>query len=215
MAESDVEPTPTSTATAAATFQSLDLARFSHDERYKFLMAAVVPRPIALVTTLGPGGVLNAAPFSSYICLSIDPALLGIVVAVDDQLVRKDTHRNIVASGEFVINSVTEAMAVQVQRCAERFGPTVSEADVAGFRTLASQRVAPARIAESPLQFECRLQRSIEFGERGSTLFVGEVLVAHCAEGLAQGHRIDHFRLNPLGRIAGRRYVRTGQVVDV
>lgn len=214
MALSNAEPT-SARAGAAPAFESLDLARFTHDERYKFLMAAVVPRPIALVTTLGANGVLNAAPFSSYICLAVDPALLGIVVAVDDQLARKDTHLNIAASGEFVINAVTEPMAARIQKCAERFGPSVSEVEVAGFRTLPSVRVAAARIAESPLQFECRLQRAIEFGERGSTLFVGEVLVAHCAEGLVQGHRIDHFRLNPLGRIAGRRYVRTGQVVDV
>jgi flavin reductase (DIM6/NTAB) family NADH-FMN oxidoreductase RutF len=202
-------------ADAAPVFQSLDLARFTHEERYKFLMAAVVPRPIALVTTLGANGVLNAAPFSSYICLSIEPALLGIVVALDDQLELKDTHRNIAASGEFVINAVTESMAAQVQRCAERFAPGVSEVEMIGFATLPSMQVKPARIADSPLQFECRLQRAIEFGDRHSTLFVGEVLLAHCAEGLVQGYHIDHFRLNPLGRIAGRRYVRTMQVVDV
>jgi flavin reductase (DIM6/NTAB) family NADH-FMN oxidoreductase RutF len=196
-------------------FHAVNLANFSHDERYKFLTAAVVPRPIALVTTLGDG-VLNAAPFSSFVILSVDPALLGIVVALEDGTLEcKDTHRNIVASREFVINTVSEPMAKQVQECGKRYPASVSEAKEVGFRTLASRLVAPARIADSPLQFECRLHQSLEFGDLRSTLFVGEVLLAHYAEGVAEGHRINHDRLNPLGRIAGRRYLRTRDIFDV
>jgi flavin reductase (DIM6/NTAB) family NADH-FMN oxidoreductase RutF len=129
----------------------------------------------------------------------------------------KDTVRNIMANGEFVINSVTETMALQVQECAFAFPPDASEVDQVGFHRIPSVKVAPARIAESPIQFECRLHRLVPFGGENSktTLVAGEVAIAHCADGLLSGHRIDHNMLKPLGRIAGRSYCRTGDVIQV
>lgn len=196
-------------------FSSLDLNAFTHDERYKFLMAGVVPRPIALVTSLGADGVVNAAPFSTFVVLSIDPPLLGISVATRDSGEHKDTRRNIDAGGEFVINSVSAAMAAQVQRCGDVYPPQVSEVLEAGFRTLPSEKVGPPRIVDSPLQFECRLHRCIELGARRSALIIGEVVRAHAAAGLVDGHRIDPLRLDAIGRLAGRSYCRTHDLIAV
>lgn len=195
--------------------EPLDLQALSHDDRYKFLMASVVPRPIALVTTLGETGVVNAAPFSTFIVLSIDPPLLGMSVATQRTGGLKDTRRNIDRTGEFVINTVTTAMAEQVQRCGDVFAPEVSEVQEAGLHILPSDLVGPPRIAESPLQFECRLHRCVEFGARKSALLVGEVVRTHAAVGLVQGHHVDARRLDAIGRLAGRTYCRVQDVIAV
>ena len=95
-------------------YLSLDMLTYSEEDRYKFLMGTVIPRPIALVTSLNEDGVLNAAPFSQFVVISVSPPLLAFVAKErTDGL--KDTVRNVLASGEFVINTVTERMAEQVQ----------------------------------------------------------------------------------------------------
>ena len=200
----------------ATDFQSVDISSFPEESRYKFLTASVVPRPIALVTSLGKKGVLNAAPFSQFVIISVSPPLLGIV-AHEIGGMFKDTVRNILESGEFVINSVTVAMAGQVQECAVAHPPEVSEVAVVGFHTLASVKVAPSRIAESPLHFECQLHKTVYFGDECSrtSLIVGEVVLVHGADGVIANHRVDHWSLNPLGRIAGRAYCLTKDVIQV
>ena len=99
----------------------------------------------------------------------------------------------------------------------ETFPPEVSEVEVVGFHTLPSLKVRAPRIAESLLHFECKLHRTFDFGipESRTMLVVGEVVMVHCAEGVLSGHRIDHDRFNPLGRIAGRSYCKTGDTVHV
>jgi flavin reductase (DIM6/NTAB) family NADH-FMN oxidoreductase RutF len=208
-----------------SSYETLDLNEYSEESRYKFLTGSVVPRPIALVTTLSENRILNAAPFSQFVIISMTPPLLGIVAHDADQVATfaaapgtyKDTVRNILANGEFVINSVSESMALQVQECSVSYPPDVSEVEKVGFHTVPSIKIAPPRIRESLIHFECRLHRTVPFGDGHSktTVVVGEVVATHCAQGLLSGHRIDHQKLKPLGRIAGRSYCRTGDVVQV
>lgn len=198
---------------SAVEYDQLDPSALTYDQRYKFLTASVVPRPIALVTTLSDTGIVNAAPYSQFIIIAVDPPLLGIVAG---QGVRgdKDTLRYIRASGEYVINTVPESLAHQVQACAEPVPPDVSEVDIAGLNISPSRLVRPPRIRESKLQFECRLHRMVDFGIRKSTLIVGEVVLVHATPGVLSGHRVEHSLLTPLGRIGGRRYCRTNDVID-
>jgi len=198
------------------TYDAVDLNDFVEESRYKFLTGSVVPRPIALVTSVGKSGVLNAAPYSQFVIVSVTPPLLGIV-AHEGEHGQKDTVRNILETGEFVINTVSERMANQVQQCAEPYPPEISEVTEVGFHTLPSLKVGPPRVAESPLHFECKLHRTIDFGvpKSRTMLVVGEVVMVHCAEGVRAGHRIDHLRFNPLGRIAGRSYCKTGDTLNV
>lgn len=201
------------TAAADAAFESLDLADFDHAARYKFLTAAVVPRPIALVTTLGEDGRVNAAPFSQFVILASSPAILGFVASHHPDGT-KDSQVNAVAMGEFVIHIVDEPMAELTQQCAFPFAAGVSEVETLGLATLPSQIVAPPRLAAAPIAFECRLLRTERFGLY-STLIAGEVLRVHARAGLVRGHRIEHAALRPLGRIAGRRYCLTRDVVEI
>jgi flavin reductase (DIM6/NTAB) family NADH-FMN oxidoreductase RutF len=168
------------------------------------------------VTSLSREGVLNAAPFSQYVVISVTPSLLGFV-AHESEDGLKDTVRNVLESKEYVINTVSERMAAQVQACSQSFPRSVSEVEEVGFHILPSTLVRPARIAESPVHFECRLHRTEEFGHEGSRthLIVGEIVTVHCAEGVVSGHRVSHQAVNALGRIAGRSYCRTGDKFDV
>jgi flavin reductase (DIM6/NTAB) family NADH-FMN oxidoreductase RutF len=197
-------------------YSQLDLSHFAEPDRYKFLMGTVIPRPIALVTSLSHEGVVNAAPFSQFVVISVTPPLLGFV-AHESEDGLKDTVHNVLESKEFVINTVSERMAAQVQLCSERFPRSVSEVAEVGFHTLPSTLVRPSRIGESPVHFECHLHRTEEFGREGSRtyLIVGEIIAVHCAEGVVTGHRVSHQAMNALGRIAGRSYCRTGDKFDV
>lgn len=199
-----------------ANHAALDILGFAGPDRYKFLMGTVIPRPIALVTSLNEDGVLNAAPFSQFVVISVSPPLLGFVAQQRANRL-KDTVNNVLTSKEFVINTVTEQLAEQVQECSSEFPPSVSEVERVGFHTLPSQIVRPSRIAESPVQFECQLYRSVDFGEPGSgtLLCVGQIVRVHCVEGVVNGHRVNHEMMNSLGRIAGRSYVRTRDRIDV
>ncbi len=197
-----------------AEFDQIDPAAFSHEDRYKFLTATVVPRPIALVTSTGRSGVLNAAPFSQFIIIAASPALLGIVVGREPEG-EKDTLRNIKETGEYVINTVSESMAEQVQLCAHPFPAHVSEVQEAGFTVVPAATVQTMRIADAVVQFECKVHRMIEFGESPATLVVGLVTLAHAAKGVVSDHRVDHDRLRPLGRISGRRYCFTQQTIEL
>lgn len=191
----------------------IDLTPFSALDRYKFLTASVVPRPIALVSTTGPDGGVNVAPFSQFIILSATPPILGIVSGQHPDGV-KDTHRHILTRREFVINVVDEDLAEVTQACAFPFGADVSEAEMLGLEMLACAHIDGARLKASPISFECRLVRTERFGET-ATLIAGEVVAVHARKGLVDGHRVDHDRLKPLGRIAGRSYCRTREVLTM
>lgn len=200
--------------TSLPAFDPIDLAQLAHEDRYKFLMAAVIPRPIALVTTQGADGIVNAAPFSSFVVLSVDPPLLGISVAVRDDGSLKDTSRLIASTGQFVIHTVDTAMARQVQLCSQALGPTQSEIDLAGLHLVPSIKVKPPRIAQAPLHFECTLHRTEHFGHRRSALFVGEVVQVHGRAGLVHGHRIDPLEADTLGRIGGGAYCSSTGIIQ-
>src|SRR4029077_140950 len=131
-----------------------DLAAMKQHDRYKLLISLVIPRPIALVTTLGPTGIVNAAPFSFFNIFSEAPplAVLGLQARPNGGL--KDTSAHIRDRGEFVINLVDEALGAQVNQCARAFPPEVSEIEPAKLNLLPSQKIKIPRIAEAPAALE-------------------------------------------------------------
>lgn len=193
-------------------FDLIGLEGLDFAQRYKLLSASVIPRPIALVSTMGAAGNVNLAPFSSYMIASVEEGFLCFSVGPDPRGT-KDTLRNVRRTREFVINSVSEAMAVQVQDCAEEFAPHVSEAEAVGFELLPSLEVEPPRVKMANLHFECRLHRIIRFGE--SHLVVGRIVKCHARAGLVRNYKIDPKELAPLGRIAGRNYCLLGDILKV
>ncbi|NDV87654.1 flavin reductase family protein [Aurantimonas aggregata] len=198
--------------------QGIDIAMdtLSAQQRYKLLCAIVIPRPIALVTTLGRDGVTNAAPFSFFNVFSETPPLviLGLQAKPDDT--PKDTTRNIRRTGEFVVNLVDEAMAESMNVCAGDFPSDTSEIGPAGLNLSPSAKVAPARITEAPFALECRRHTMLSFGPERD-LLVGEVLQVHAREGLLDAGtlHVDIERYRPLGRLFADLYARQRDIITL
>src|ERR1700726_1742992 len=173
-------------------------------DRYKLLCGVVVPRPIALVTTLDENGKVNAAPFSFFNVFSEDPPLvvLGLQHKADSS--PKDTTRNIHRSGQFVVHMVDEALAAAMNDCAIDFPSGDSEVEATGMATLPSIDVAVPRLAAAPFALECRRHVALAFGP-GRELLGGEGLRLHPREGLIDAARmhLDFDIYGPIGRLFG------------
>lgn len=179
---------------------------------YKLLVGLVAPRPIALITSMDEEGRLNAAPFSAYNYLCVDPPILGIGVGnrPDDIFVSKDTARNIRRTGEFVVNVVTEDIAEKMNICAVDFPEGENELDIAGFTTVPSQKIKVPRIAEAHAAFECREYTSIEIGR--SRIILGLVVGVYVEDQFVDpsGPYIKAEELHAIGRMNGTgNYVKT------
>lgn len=175
---------------------------------YRLLSGLVLPRPIAFVSTLSPEGVPNLAPFSFFTVASADPPVLAISIDLRYGREVKDTMRNIDASGEFVINVVSEELAQAVNVASLDWGPEVDEFVQAGLKAVTDNLAVKApRVAESPAQFECRHLQNVDFGKW--TLVLGEVLAIRCREDLLDERlRVSVDGLKPIGRLAGNDYCR-------
>jgi flavin reductase (DIM6/NTAB) family NADH-FMN oxidoreductase RutF len=187
-----------------------DFSRLPANVCYKLLVGLVVPRPIALVTSLGTDGVVNAAPFSFFNLMGDDPPILVISVERKAGGAVKDTARNILAQQEFVVNLVDEATADRMHHCATDFPSDVSEPAQVGFTTVASSAIRTPRLAESPVSLECVLYQDIPIGEN-RRLLIGRVVWLHCHEGVVdpQTLRVNMNNYFPVGRLYADRYVRS------
>jgi flavin reductase (DIM6/NTAB) family NADH-FMN oxidoreductase RutF len=178
-------------------------------ERYKLMASLIVPRPIALVTTLGANGVANAAPFSMFNMVGEDPPIVMISInrLQDGQL--KDTAANILNNGEFVVHLCDEPMATKMHACGERFPSDVSELTAVGFTTNPAQTVRPPRINESPVAFECVLHEKLETASR--YVFIGRVKWLAVREGLVdtQTWRVNLQDYAPIARFGASFYMRS------
>lgn len=184
------------------------------EQAYRLLSGIVVPRPVAWVTTLSEGGIVNLAPFSTFTFVSPKPPMLAFNVGQKGG-VYKDTARNILRSEDYVVHIANTALMSAVHESSAEFPPEISEVEHLKLETLPSERVAPPRIAAAPVAMECRLRQCLEFGETRSRLIVGEVLLFHIRDGLVENGKIDTEALDPLARIAGPRYARLGEVVTM
>src|SRR5206468_7624673 len=140
-------------------------------DAYKLLVSTVVPRPIALATTVDLQGRINAAPFSFFNAVSSVPPVVVLGISPGDPNNElgdgyKDTERNIRDTGEFVVNLVDEALAEQMNICAVDFPLGVGELEKAELTALPSVGVAPPRIAQAPVSFECRRITGLSLGPR-------------------------------------------------
>lgn len=179
--------------------------------RYKLLTSLVVPRPIALITSVSASGVVNAAPFSFFNVLADEPPI--VIVSIEDRASgpMKDTARNILERKEFVVNLVDEDIAVQMHGCSNDMAPEVSELAAVGLTPVASASIGPPRILEAPASLECTLHSEISIEKR--RILVGLVRHLHVRDGLVdpQTLRIDMSRYHPVGRLFANRYCRTGE----
>ena len=157
----------------------LDMRELDLGARYKIVNSTITPRPIAWITTLSPDGVVNAAPYSFFNACGVEPPLVMLGLLRDMKTgAYKDTATNVAATGEFVVNLVSEADAETMNLSSVDAPREVSEIDYASIPTVPSDVVAPPRIASSPVSFECRKVEMLDIG-RLQTVLIGEILVAH------------------------------------
>lgn len=186
----------------------VDFSQISAYQRYKLMASLIVPRPIALVTTLSPQGVVNAAPFSMFNMLGEDPpvVMLSVNRLQDGQL--KDTAANILSEREFVVHMTDEPLVAQMHACGQAFPATVSELDAVGLHATPSQTVRPPRIAEAPVAFECVLHETLETPSR--YVFIGRVLWLGARNGLVDTEtwRVRLQDYHPVGRFGASFYTR-------
>src|ERR1017187_9111747 len=147
-------------------------------DRYELLLGSIVPRPIALITTIGSDGRVNAAPYSLFNVMGHDPAVAMVSVLAHPEGRLKDTANNILTTKEFVINLVSEAVAEAMNITCIDAPPGINELELTNLKTAASVKIKPPRIIESPAAFECRFLTSISFGPN-QAIIAGQIVHAH------------------------------------
>lgn len=181
----------------------LDFSTLSAAQRYKVLLGVVVPRPIALLTTLDENGIINAAPISFFNCMGSDPPLVALNIGNRDDGAPKDSARNIRRSGAFVVNVVSEEIVEKMNICATDFPPGISEIEAASFTTVATSFGDVPRIAQSPAALSCREMQTLEIGR--NRIIIGEVLGLDIRDDLIDAEKlyINSAGLHAIGWMQG------------
>jgi flavin reductase (DIM6/NTAB) family NADH-FMN oxidoreductase RutF len=184
---------------------------------YRFMISAIVPRPVAWVSTLSASGVANLAPFSYFNGVTSRPPMISLGIGSrrwDGGLVRKDTLRNIEDTKEFVVHVTTESLAEVSNRSAAELPPDVSEIAELGLTAVASTKVKPPRILESPVAMECVLHQIVPLGDPPvAGLVLGIVVLAHVEEAVwnPESGAVDVKKLRPVSRLGGDWWAPVGE----
>jgi flavin reductase (DIM6/NTAB) family NADH-FMN oxidoreductase RutF len=191
----------------------IDPASTPRSEFYPMLIRCIAPRPIAWVSTISSEGVTNLAPFSFFTAISTSPATLCFAPGRrDDTGGKKDTLLNIEATGEFVVNVVTEEFAVAMNETATDFPHGMSEFERAGLTPVPAERVRAPRLKESPVHFECVRHQIVHVGADGvggGSLVIGRILLLHIDESIVRDGKVDYDLYRPVGRLGGMEYAYT------
>ena len=188
-------------------------------ETHKLMIGSIVPRPIAFVSTRSKDGKNNVAPFSYFngVC-SKPPTIMFAPARRGWDGEEKDTLINIRDTEEFVVNIVSESFAEKMVMCSTDFDSDVDEFGMSGLTPVTSQKVAPPRVGESKVSFECKLNQIVEIGDgtAGSGFVViGSIVLFHIDDDVYDNGRILLDKLQPLGRLAGNWYTRTTDTLKI
>ncbi|MEZ5064633.1 MAG: flavin reductase family protein [bacterium] len=202
----------------------LDPGALAQPDRYKLLIGGILPRPIAVVSTISPDGRLNVAPYSFFAGVGSAPMTVLFCPANAPDGGEKDSLRNAKprhegGTGEFVINVATEAIVRPVVATSEPLPYGESEFELANLTPAPSRRVAPPRVAESPIAFECVTRQIVRTNPgvpAGGNVVLGEVVHVFVRDDLIdERHRIDPAALRAVGRLGGLAYSTTRERFDL
>jgi flavin reductase (DIM6/NTAB) family NADH-FMN oxidoreductase RutF len=175
---------------------------------YRLLTDVVIPRPIAWVSSTSASGVDNLAPHSFFTVAGVRPPVIAFT-----SVGPKDTVRNIRATGEFVVNFTPEELFEQINATATDFPPDLGEFDAVGVAREPSLRVAPPRVAGSPVALECRLHSIVPVGD--CFLILGEVVHAAVDPAMLDGDQVSARRLRPLARLGRDEWSTLGEIREI
>ena len=195
----------------------INCAEVSSNPIYQLLIGAVLPRPIAWVSTRSLDGINNLAPFSFFNAFSVQPPILGFAPGLKrvtdasemepnerPKVVPKDTLRNVTDTGEFVVQIVSRHLAEKMNQTSGEYPPDVSEFDAVGLTAVPSEMVKPPRVGECLVSMECKLFNIVKLG--ASSLVLGEILCIHLSDEILRDGKIDLDVLEPIGRLGGNGY---------
>ncbi len=195
----------------------IDPSQLDWKEAHELLVGAVLPRPIAFVSTIGEDGINNVAPFSFFTSISVKPAYVGFSIGRYREGRKKDTLVNIEFSKDFVINVVTEELVDAMNQASKDYPSNVDEFKEIGITPVKGDLVKSPIVAESPVNMECRLVKTLEFGEppRINNFVIGEVLRVHVRDDiLIDNIIIKADRLKAVGRLGEELYCRTTNMFE-
>ena len=183
----------------------------------RVLTGVIVPRPIAFVSTMSASGLVNLAPYSFFNAVAYAPPTIIFSSSRRAGSKQKDTLANIEETGEFVVNIVVDDIAEAMNKTSAEYPTAVSEFEVAGLTEAPSDLIKPPRVAESPVNMECRLIQIVPLGQGSHQhgLVIGEVVYMHIRDDIIDGHRINHQNLKPTGRLAGNMYCHTADIFEM
>lgn len=191
---------------------SIDPSSLPIPKLHQYLLGAVGPRPIAFASTIDADGNANLAPFSFFNVFSANPPIMIFSPARSGRTnTTKDTYNNVKVVPEVVINVVNYEIVHQMSLASSPYAPGVSEFTKAGFTPLPSEKIQPMRVAESPVQFECKVNEVVELGEGGGAgnLIICEVVKIHINEAiLDENGMIDQHKIDLVSRMGGNWYCR-------
>jgi flavin reductase (DIM6/NTAB) family NADH-FMN oxidoreductase RutF len=187
-------------------------------EVYRTLVEVVTPRPIAWITTIDAHGHVNLAPFSFFNAFGANPPVVVFSPTLRRDGSKKDTLLNVEATGEFVVNGAVAPLAEQVNGSSKELPPGESEVEYVGLNTVPSVKVRPPRLAESPVNLECRVHSIIPIGTGpiAANLVIGEVLALHVANQVLDANgRVDPRKLQTIARLGGDWYCHTSDLFEM
>jgi len=191
---------------------TIDPTQIPTKDLHQYILGAVSPRPIAFASTVSTDGIPNLAPYSFFNAFSSNPPIL--IFSSNRRVANnttKDTLKNVEDTGEVVINVVPYAIVRQMALCSIEYDADVNEFEKAGFTPLPSERVRPFRVAESPVQMECVVEKILPLGEGGGAgnLIICRIVLMHIAEHiLTDSGRIDPHKIDLMGRMGRFYYAR-------
>ena len=193
---------------------TIEPGSLTSSQSYKLMTAVIVPRPIAWITTVGKAGTYNAAPYSFFTGIATDPPIIGFSIGLRNGR-KKDTLKNIEYSRDFVVNVVSESLKEGMNLSAVDFPEEVDEIEKANLTALRSEKVKSPRIAESPVNMECKLLKIMILGKSRDRFIIGEIVFYHVTRDIIFDHKIDFSKMKALGRLAGAAYCRTTDLIDL
>jgi len=202
-----------------AGWKSFNLEEMAPRDAYRMLTSAIVPRPIAFVSTLAADGAANLAPMSYFSMISHDPPICTVSFSMSTRG-PKDTRENILATKEFVVNIISEPFVEAANASSAQAPPDVDEWVISGLTQKPSLFVKPASVQESAISLECELYQHIDIpnntGSIGSTLVLGKIRHASVRNAVlnSDGLTIDPHKLRPIARFGGTTYARIGDSFD-
>ncbi len=185
---------------------------------YKLLTSSIIPRPIGWISTIDENGINNLAPFSYFNAVGDDPPHVMFSTVCGNNT-NKDTLNNVLANKQFVVNMVTEALVEQMNATSQAVPSNVDEFELVGLTPIASTKIKPMRVKESPITFECEMVHHYfleNHKQGGACIVIGRIVMMHIDKSvLLDNYKINMETYKPVARLAGSNYIKIGEMFSI